>query len=128
MTSGTASMPLKANYMNRSYSSTGRKHKVRSAVCYASDRVEKIYSIDLSLVFCTPIVFGYRIEDGFYCADYNAGGLTIASAEPSLDEMIADMKSQFKHAWDYYALESDDRLSEKAKKVKSWFTLNVRSA
>ena len=68
----------------------------------------------------------YKREEGYYVASFSAGGLIIAAVEESYDEMVKDFKYQISDAWDYYACENDEKLSEGAKQVKKWLLENVQ--
>ena len=92
----------------------------------ATDRVMRIEKVSEELVFNSPIFISFRKEGNLLCAEYDAGGLLIASAEENRSELEKDIKQQFNHAWNYYATDDDNNLNDGAKKVKVWLKRNLR--
>ena len=121
----TAVLP-RGNYSRNEYPSFGYKLRNRNALQYTSEKTVIIKELGNSLCFRVPLKIKYVIDEGLYAADINVGGLIIASAEDSLESMTDDIKSQFRHAWSYYALESDDNLNDGAKDVKEWLINKMR--
>lgn len=116
----------RADYSRAGYPTFFYKLRNKKALKRASIRRASI--LDLGEVsFKTPYEFEYMIEDGYFTADFSAGGLVIASAEDSFSEMIHDIKAQLCHAWDYYALEDDMNLTEDAVAIKKWLRRKMRA-
>lgn len=122
----TAIMPH-GNYTNIAYPSAIYRMRNKNALKHVVKRTIKIEKLGEHLYFKKPIDLQYSIDEGYYTSDFCAGGLIIASAEKSLDDMVDDIRSQFCHAWRYYAEECDNNLTEDAKKIKKWFLEKVRS-
>lgn len=122
----TAVLP-QGDYSRNWYPSSSYKLINRNALKYAAKKTVIIKDLGNSMCFIVPLIINYAIEDGYYTADYDADGLIIASAEETKDAMVADLKSQFIHAWDYYALEDDFNLNDSAKKVKQWLLHKIRT-
>lgn len=121
----TAVLP-RGNYSRNSYPTFGYKLINRNALKKVANNTIVINDIGESLYFVAPITIKYDIDEGYYTADYDVAGFVIASAETTKDAMIEDIKCQFRHAWDYYAMENDNRLNDSAKKVKEWLLHKVR--
>lgn len=87
-----------------------------------------ISSLDNNLRLVRPLSIPWKLEEGYYVADYKIESFVIASCEETREALGKDLRSQLVYAWNYYALETDNKLTDEAKKVKQWLLDNVIEA
>lgn len=92
-----------------------------------NDHVITILYIGEGLEVREPLLVPIEYEDGYYTADLNIKGLVVSSAEKTKKELTKDLSAQLLHAWDYYAMETDQNLTQKAREVKEWLLSHIRS-
>lgn len=68
----------------------------------------------------------YKKENDFYILTCNIEGYVISVAEKTYSDMVNELQNEFFDAWQYYALEKDENLSNGAINVKKWLLENIQ--
>lgn len=93
----------------------------------ASEKAYTIYISDIGagLKMRTMLPVQYQVINGKYCISFKKGYLLIIVEEESSNAMADEFRDELRSAWEYYALEDDNNLTENARTIKYWLLKNM---
>lgn len=112
-----AVVPIAKREQTKNYFNSGQIAS-NSQVLYFSE-------LGQSLVMKEVLQVPYVKESGYYLITKSIEGYTIALAEKSIKDLLESFKEELQEAWQYYALEEDENLTNNAKRVKQWLLDNI---